>query len=204
MREDAKIQMEQVGELTIVMGPMFSGKTSYIMHILETLGYATRCLYISHAADTRSDLEFSTHNKTLDISQLSKLNADMIKVSRLEQIPRDIIAKYHVITIDESQFFEDLNRHVRRWVDDLGIEVYVAGLSGDFNRENFGEIHKLVSFADKIVVLRDTLCAVCSAMSRRTPAIFTKNLEDSTGEQVQVGGSEKYIPVCRKCYLSDD
>jgi thymidine kinase len=195
---------EVVGELTLILSLMFGGKTTYLMRLLETLGYATRCLYINHAADTRSENAFSTHNKTFDISELSKLNADMVKVSRLGQITDDIISKYQVVTVDESQFFEDLNFQVRHWVDDLGIEVYVAGLNGDYNRENFGEIHKLLPFADKVVLLRDTLCSCCSSAGRRTPAIFTKNLEDLTGDQVQVGGAEKYIPVCRKCYISSD
>jgi thymidine kinase len=193
-----------IGELTLVLSQMFGGKSSYLMHLLETLGYATRCLYINHADDTRSENPFSTHNTTLDVSQLLKLNADMIKVSRLSQIPDEILRKYQVICVDEGQFMPDLNERVRYMVDILGSEVYVAGLSGDFKRENFGEIHKLLPFADKVVMLRDTLCAVCSASGRRTVALFTKNMEDATGDQVQVGGAEKYIPVCRKCYLSNE
>lgn len=193
--------MDQVGELTIITATMFGGKTSFLMHLLETLGYATRCLYISHSSDTRSELEFSTHNKTLDVSQLAQLNADMIKVSKLSHVSDEVVRMYQVVTIDESQFFPDLNNQVRHWVDDLAVEVYVAGLSGDFNRENFGEIHKLYPFADKITVLRDTLCSVCSESGKRTIAIFTKNIDDASGEQIQVGGAEKYIPVCRKCYL---
>lgn len=201
--ERRETDMQQVGELIIITGPMFAGKTSYLMRILETLGYATRCLYISHASDTRSELEFSTHNKILDISQLSRLNADMIKISSLSQIPDDVIKKYNVVTIDEAQFFPDLNSQVRHWVDDLAVEVYVAGLSGDFNRENFGEIHKLWPFADRFETLRDTLCAVCSETGRRTVAIFTKIIDETASdEQIQVGGAEKYIPVCRKCYLT--
>lgn len=194
----------QVGELTVILSMMFGGKTSYLMHLLETLGYAVRCLYINHSKDNRSDNAFSTHNTTLDVTELSKLNADMIKVSRLAQISDEILRKYHVICIDEAQFFPDLDEGVRHMVDALCSEVYVAGLNGDFNRQNFGDIHKLLPFADKIITLRDTLCAVCSASGRRTPAIFTKNLEGSTGEQVQIGGAEKYIPVCRRCYLSND
>lgn len=195
---------ENVGELTLILSQMYGGKTSILMHLLETLGYATRCLYINHDADNRSEHAFSTHNTTLDISNLSKLNADMIKVSRLGQIPDEIVRKYQVLCIDESQFYPDLNNKVRHWVDNLGIEVFVAGLSGDFKRENFGEIHKLLPFADKVTMLRDTLCSICSESSRRTPALFTKILENTSGEQIQVGGAGKYIPVCRKCYLHDE
>lgn len=206
--ENAKIVFDEnreSGSLTLVFSEMFGGKTSYTMRLIETIGYALRCLYINHTYDTRSEHSFSTHNTMLDVSHINtKLNADMIKVSTLEQIPDDIFSKYKVVFIDEAQFFPDLNSRVRHIVDNLKIEVHVTGLNGDFKRELFGEAYKLIPFADKIITLRDTLCASCASIGKRTPAIFTKNLEGVSGDQVQVGGADKYIPVCRKCYLSDD
>ncbi len=194
--------MEEPGKLTLVISSMYGGKTSYLMRLIETLGYATRCLYINSKSDTRTEDAFSTHNNTLDIKNLSdKLNADMIKVGTLDQVPDEIIRKYQVICIDEAQFFTDLNVQVRKWVDVLGSEVYVAGLNGDFKRENFGQIHLLLPFADDIIKLRDTLCDTCSKFGRRTPASFTKKTDGIPGQQIEVHA--KYIPVCRTCYSTD-
>jgi thymidine kinase len=190
------------GKLTLILSSMYGGKTSSLMRLLETLGYAMRCLYINHTADIRSDIPFSTHNKTLNIEHLSNnLNADMIKIGKLSDIPDEIISKYSVVCIDEIQFFSDLNNTVRRWVDILGIEIYAAGLSGDYKRNLFGQVHELFPFADEIKVLRDTLCAICSEKGKRTPALFTKRLNDTSGAQIEIG-NDNYLPVCRFCYLN--
>ena len=190
------------GKLTLILSSMYGGKSSYLFRLLETLGYATRCLYINHAADIRSNAPFSTHNKTLNIEHLSNnLNADMVKVSKLSEISNEVVSKYSVVCIDEIQFFPDLNETVRIWVDILGIEIYAAGLNGDYKRNLFGQVHELYPFADEIKLLRDTLCSMCSEKGIRTPALFTKRIHDTSGAQIEIG-SDNYIPVCRKCFLN--
>lgn len=196
---------KKTGKCTLILAPMFGGKTSYLLHILDVLGRATQCLYINHASDTRSDDYFSTHNPILDITEISnKLqnqNTDMLKASRLGQIPDETVSKYQVVVIDEAQFYPDLDYQVRRWVDALGIEVYVAGLSGDSKRRNFGDIHLLLPFADSVVMLRDTLCADCCEKGRRETSLFTFREKDLTGEQIQIGNKE-FRPLCRECYVN--
>jgi len=190
------------GKLTLILSSMYGGKSSALFRLLETLGYATRCLYINHASDIRSKQAFSTHNKTLDTYHLSNnLNADMVKVSKLSELSDDFISKYQVVCIDEIQFFSDLNECVRRWVDILAIEIYAAGLNGDYKRNLFGQVHELLPFADEITVLRDTLCSICSEKGIRKPALFTKRINDTSGVQIEVG-NDNYIPVCRFCFLN--
>lgn len=203
MNKDKSRKMNDEGELTLVLSMMYGGKTSYIMHIIESLGRATKCLYINHSCDTRSTKSFSTHNRLFDIESLSeKLNADMIKVSKLANVPYDVLSKYKVICVDEGQFFEDLNTLIRHWVEDLCKEVYVAALSGDYKRENFGQVHLLFPFANKVEMLRDTLCEPCSKRGKRKIALFTKRIADTSGEQIEVG-NDNYIPVCRTCYKTN-
>ena len=74
--------------------------------------------------------------------------------------------------------------------------VIVVGLDGDSDRENFGEIHKLIPLCDDIVKLK----AYCSRCKDGTLGIFSKRISDSK-EKVLVGSEEDYIAVCRKCYL---
>ncbi len=188
------------GKLTLLLSQMMGGKTSEGFHILETVGYAVRGLYVNSGKDTRSTDSFSTHNTLMSVSAMKDLNADMIKVIALSEIPDDIISKYEVVVTDESQFYSDLPEVVTRWVDFFGIDVYVLGLSGDYKRKNFGRIHELLPLADHVKMLRDTLCEVCALKKIRTPALFTHRKEDSSGAQVEVGSSN-YMPVCRGCYV---
>lgn len=175
--------------------------SSYLFHLLETFGRATRCLYINSSTDNRTDDVFSTHNTILDTKRLSdNLNADMVKVSNLEQISDEFVSKYKVVCIDEAQFYPDLDKQVRKWVDILKLEVYVAGLSGDYKRRNFGQVHELLPFANQVIMLRDTLCEDCSIKGKRTSALFTHRKNDETKSQVEVGNSN-YKPLCRECFL---
>lgn len=188
------------GKIILIIGAMMSGKSSEGFHILETVGYAVRGLYVNSSFDIRSETPFSTHNTTLDISALRNLNADMVKVGSLAEISDEQASKYEVVVLDESQFYPDLPEVVTRWVENLGIDVYVLGLSGDYKRKNFGRIHELLALADDVKMLRDTLCEVCALKKIRTPALFTHRREDLTKEQVEVGSSN-YMPVCRGCYV---
>lgn len=188
------------GKLVLVLGAMCSGKSSEGFHILETVGYAVRGLYVNSSKDTRSEDPFSTHNTTLDITALKNLNADMIKVEKLSDISDATVSKYEVVVLDESQFYPDLPEVVTRWVETFGIDVYVLGLSGDYKRKNFGRIHELLPLADDVKMLRDTLCTECARNKIRTPSLFTHRKEDSSGAQIEVGNSN-YMPLCRACYL---
>jgi thymidine kinase len=85
-------------------------------------------------------------------------------------------------------------------VDQLKREVYVAGLSGDYRRMNFGQIHTLIPVANEVKILNDTFCSVCAKNHHKRKALFTHRVVDTSGQQVEVGSSN-YIPVCRECYL---
>ena len=105
-------------------------------------------------------------------------------------------APVDVVCIDEAQFFGDLYKSVVEMVETYGLHVIVAGLSGDYKRENFGEIYKLFPLADTMVKL-DAYCGMCND---GTTAPFTKRISGG-GDQVEVGSSDKYVAVCRMCYL---
>ncbi len=194
------IDKMEAGHLTIITGPMFSGKTSYLIRILETSGHVAKSLYINSACDTRSDAPYSTHNSILKENLHEKINADMLTVRNLRDVPDEVLNDYPVVCVDEAQFFVDLVESVTHMVDDLHKCVYVAGLSGDFERKPFGDIYKLYPHADEVIMLRDTFCATCALKGKRTEALFTKKIggHDSL---IEIGGSSLYVAVCRKCYL---
>ena len=69
-------------------------------------------------------------------------------------------------------------------------------MDGDSNRDNFGEIHKLIPLCDEIIKLK----AYCSMCKDGTPGIFSKRISEKK-DKILVGSDEDYIAVCRKCYL---
>ena len=100
------------------------------------------------------------------------------------------------IFIDEAQFFSDLYEFVKVSVETHNKQVVVIGLDGDSDRRNFGQIHQLVPLCDTIT----KLTALCSLCKDGTLGIFSKKIVNSS-QTVDVGSTDKYMAVCRKCYL---
>lgn len=178
--------------LDLIIGPMYSNKTTELIrraNIYHDLGL--KVLYINSILDTRDDRAFSTHNRTL-----GNISFDSIKAKKLSECD---ISKYDVIALDESQFFPDLKENVLSWVEKEKKIVLVAGLSGDFRRENFGQIIDLVPLSDSVTKLY-SFCSTCIIKKEMKQAHFTKRIVRDEND-ILIGGKECYIPVCRECYL---
>ena len=177
------------GYLELIIGPMFSGKTSRIVEVYNQCKFCNiQVAVINHVIDNRYDDELlSTHDK---------IKIPCIKTSHLGDVCKQSeILNAGVILINEGQFFEDLYPVV---VDLLyqKKKIYICGLDGDFERKKFGQILDLIPLSDKVTKLT-SLCSLCKD---GTPGIFSMRL---TEEKIQtLVGSENYIPVCRKCYHS--
>ena len=189
---------KSTGYLELIIGPMFSGKTSKLLEIYK------QCLFcdisvavINHSIDNRyDDKMLSTHDKRMIPCIQTRDLRDIWKNSALEHHFNKDAEKLRgadVILINEGQFFEDLYEVVIDMLDNNKI-IYVAGLDGDFERKKFGQILDLVPLSDKVT----KLTSLCSQCKNGTNAIFSMRL--STEKQQTLVGSSNYLPVCRKCY----
>jgi len=184
------------GFLHLIIGPMYSGKTTEILrrlNIYSEMGFET--LYLNTKLDNRSGENFSTHSSF--ISNAGKI--DTISVLKLRD-SLDEIMKYKVIGIDEAQMFSGLKEFVLDLVETHKKTIIVGGLNGDFKREKFGEIIDLIPYCDSIETL-NPFCLACSQEGNYTNAIFSKRLDMNNTDKIVIGGKNEYIPVCRKCYL---
>lgn len=172
------------GYLKLIIGPMFSGKTSALIDIYKSLTNHSQALVINHVSDKRytDKDELVSH----DGVKIPCLNFN--KLSDMYNIDFNNI-KY--VLINEAQFFEDLNQMVIIMVEKYKINVYLAGLDGDFQKRKFGAILDLIPFCDEIVKLN----AECQC---GLPAPFSMRISDET-QQVSVG-TNNYKPTCRKCH----
>ena len=105
------------------------------------------------------------------------------------------------ILIDEAQFLtKDQVKQLGKIVDELKITVMAFGIRTDFQGELFEGSKYLLAWADKLKELR----AVCHCGSKAT--MIVRVSEDGSimrsGDQVEIGGNERYLSLCRKCYYS--
>ena len=178
--------------LELIIGPMFSGKTSKLIELYKQYSFCNiPVLVINHSFDkryTNDDNILSTHDKQV-IPCVSMNNISDLVID-------ENINKFNVILINEGQFFEDIDIAVRKLVEVHNKIVYVCGLDGDFQRKKFGNILNLIPIADNIIKL-NSLCFTCK---NGTKAPFTSRITDE--KEQTVVGSDNYVPLCRKCYLS--
>ncbi len=105
------------------------------------------------------------------------------------------------ILIDEAQFLtKDQIKQLGKIVDELKITVMAFGIRTDFQGELFEGSKYLLAWADKLKELR----AVCHCGSKAT--MIVRVSEDGSimrsGDQVEIGGNERYLSLCRKCFYS--
>ncbi|KAA8672533.1 MULTISPECIES: thymidine kinase [Pantoea] len=105
----------------------------------------------------------------------------------------------HCVLVDESQFLtREQVKALSDVVDNLDIPVLCYGLRTDFRGELFTGSQYLLAWADKLVELK-TVCH-CGRKASMVLRLDAKGKPFSEGEQVVIGGNERYISVCRKHY----
>jgi thymidine kinase len=174
------------GYLELIVGPMFSGKTTYLMDIYdECMKKDKNVLVINYEKDVRYHSSMlSTHDKRMIPCMFVDKISDLLE--------SEIVRAADVILINEGQFFVDIYDTVSHIVDILKKKVYVCGLDGDFRRQKFGRLLELIPICDSIIKLK-SICDRC-----KEDAPFSHRKIDNS-EQVLIG-SDIYVPLCRRCF----
>jgi thymidine kinase len=198
--------------LEIIIGPMFSGKSTELLRRLNIYAAMNlHVLYINSSFDDRATTMWSTHNPTMKsigniaavkIQDLTELETE-IEFRRGEEVNKAPLSSFDVIGIDEAQFFTGLKDFTLGQVEKLHKKVLIAGLNSDFKRAKFGEILDLIPVCDTIDKLTP-FCKMCWENSNEhVNALFSMRINSENDSVIDVGDSGKYAPVCRKCYLEN-
>ena len=178
--------------LSIILGPMFSGKsTELIRKIRLAKTINKKVLVIKPKIDNRYD-----DNKVVSHSFESEICQTVDNLESLDLI----IINYDLIVIDEGQFFSDLKQYVLKWLDINHKDIIIGGLDGDFERKPIGQILELIPYSDKCVKI-NSLCKMCN---NGNEGIFTHRISKQLTNQIEIGGSESYMPLCRKHFLESN
>ena len=107
--------------------------------------------------------------------------------------------KIDCVLIDECQFLtKEQVYQLTEVVDKLDIPVLCYGLRTDFLGELFEGSRYLLSWADKLVELK-TICHC----GRKANMVIRQDAEGNAiagGNQVEIGGNDLYVSVCRAHY----
>ena len=186
-----------VVSLEVVAGPMFAGKTSELIRLVEREVYAKKHAGIFKPSfDTRySAKEVVTHNG-LRYSAFV-VPADKAGISKIRSTSAK--ANLNVVAVDEIQFFPMSIVKTCVTLADDGKRVIVSGLNLNFRGEPFPTTLEFLSIADKVVFLT-AVCVICGGEASRTQRLIGGKPAPKDSPIVVIGGKELYEPRCRTCY----
>jgi len=177
--------------LHLILGPMFSGKsTRLIQHIRSFKTLGTNICIIKPNIDQRytSSSELCTHDKLTE----SCISLPIDACDAIWELPEYKAAS--VVMIEEGQFFKHVYDMVYKMMEHEK-RVYVTALNGDSERRLFGDIYRLLPLCHSI----EWLTALCIQCKDGTPAVYSKR-KVLLKDQIQVAGSDVYEAVCGKHY----
>ncbi len=101
------------------------------------------------------------------------------------------------ILVDEAQFLSKAQvKQLCSVVDQLDLPVLAYGLRSDFRGEPFEGSQYLLVWADNLVEIK-TICQ-CGKKAIMNIRIDEHGHKVVEGQQIQIGGNESYIAVCRR------
>jgi len=171
--------------LTIVGGPMFSGKTTWLINYTENLTPGSYILYKPDIDTRYGNNTCVTHNgKSSPAMNLNTKKLDFAKINKTVK----------TILIDELNFFlpDQLIKAINIQLKQ-GRNIIGAGLLFDYNKQPFGATLPLSKIADRFI----QLYAKCDRCKKDAIHSYRKVVEKN---QILLGASETYGACCKTCW----
>jgi len=167
--------------LKLILGPMFSGKTSFMLQQLEEFQRAGKNVELWRpGTDTRR--KFTHDDQKTDIPTFT--------IEKLPLFPKE---ETDVVGVDEVQFFSPSDI---KYLNNIATfyDVIVNGLSATSESEPWETVQALIPLADDIMFLKSR-CSSCGG--ENASRSFFREKKD---RKVAVGDKNQYEALCRKCY----
>ena len=129
---------------------------------------------------------------TADAVSFSQID-DLLNLTTLSHAEADV----HCVLVDEAQFLTKKQvGQLCRIADEMQIPVLAYGLRTDFRGELFEGSQYLLAWADALQEIK-TICH-CGRKATMVLRIGADGKPVRDGSQVEVGGNERYLSVCRQ------
>ncbi len=174
------------GQITVIVGPMYSGKTTELLTYVEIykLGNKPYKIFKPVIDNRYGEKEIRSHSgmceKAIPLNH-SRMAFEYLKDEK-------------AVFFDEVQFFDEELSDVAKELRKMGKDIICAGLDMSFKENPFMTTVKLMGLADK-VIKKKAVCHECGEYK----GIISYKLSGNESE-IDVGGMEKYVAVCMDCY----
>ena len=169
-----------------------------------TMGSAKTALLLTQAYNFEErGMEYLCLKPIIDDREKDNIIKSRIGISRKCEWIRQETDIYEFIKdwilIDEAQFLspEQVDQ-LSRVVDDYGSNVVCYGLRTDFQSKMFPGSQRLFEIADTIDEIKST-CS-CGRKTIINARIDSRGNIVTDGNQVEIGGDDRYVALCRRCW----
>lgn len=186
--------------LTFKYGTMASGKS---LHLLATAHnfqeHNIPFLIVKSKIDTR-DGENAVYSRALGKKECFTIDSDDNIFEIISTYCQMTDTKIKYILVDEAQFLTEKQvDELAALNDKLNIDIVCYGLKTDFKTKLFPGSKRLIEISDKIEEI-ESIC-FCGNKTMFNARVNNKKEIVTDGEQIEVGGDDKYVALCRKCYF---
>lgn len=180
------------GQLEVICGCMFSGKSEELMRRARRAQIAGKKVVLAKlAVDTRYDKDaVASHNGNKWDAIIVETAADL----RIKALG------YDVVGIDEAQFFAEEDLASLRAMAERQV-VIISGLDMTYRGEPFGIMPFLMAIADRVDKL-DAICHTCGELATMTQRLIDGKPAPFNGPTVQIGGLETYEARCKRHFYA--
>ena len=179
--------------LTLILGPMKSGKSFDLISYFSPLAYtSTNFALYQPARNVRDSV----------IESRSGLSLDAKKIRSLKDIGDH---RYDVIGIDELHMFDVADIIVLRRCLNAGTRVIASGLDTDYRGVLFDTIRATLELGPSEVLYKRAVCKGCRGFSATHTQVYEagKPLMAGMPSVIPDDGRFTYEPVCRRCFVWD-
>ena len=191
--------MNRRGKLYFRYGTMGSAKTAMLLtqaYNFEERGLSYICM--KPIIDIRENRNVIRSRIGIE-RECAWIHADTNLYLAVKELFEETLDVPHWILVDEAQFLTAVQvEQLAQAVDDFGCNVVCYGLRTDFRSFLFEGSKRLFELADTIDEIKST--CTCGRKTIMNARIDSEGNVITEGEQVEIGGNERYMAVCRKCW----
>ena len=182
-----------------IYGTMGAGKTQELMRLANDYERkGKKVMIFTSSLDTR--IEFNTIKSR---NSSSKNAVSVVPGTPFDKIIGNILNLPDCVFFDEAQFFDRqfLIDAKEYFVIKHNVPIIAFGLKADFQNKLFVGSAAGFELAEEINEIQN-LCTYCNEKATVNMRLDENKNPIYNGEQIVIGGNDKYCPVCYKHWLS--
>ena len=188
----------------LITGPMFAGKSKYLIKALDYLLMENKNIKILFIYSAISFRGYFCRDKDVNLDKridiMTEENIEK-KFGKDSEHIYNYISKYDVIGIDEFCFLNDTNIFIELikicTQKNSNINFYIASLDMDYKRNYWESVSALIE--EDLIDIHTKVFGKCDCGRKR---IYSKRIVKDAGRVVI--GDDIYKCVCRYCYEGED